>query len=171
MTDKVCVGAITGAFGVRGELRLKSFCADPAALGDYGPVTLDNGQTGTVTITRSVKGGFAARMSHVSTKDDADALRGQRLYVPRDRLPDLGDDEYYHADLIGLTVYDPGGAEVGRLRAIHDHGAGDVVDVTGLNGHPAQVLPFTAAVFPTINLSAGRIVMDVEAFEDAGDKP
>src|SRR6056297_2076293 len=111
MRDKVCVGAITGAFGVRGEVRVKSFCSDPAAIGDYGPLSDTDGRRQfTLTITRPVKGGFAVRLSGVKTKEEADALKGTRLYAARDALPALPKDEFYHADLIGLAVIDTGGA-------------------------------------------------------------
>ena len=111
MTDRVCVGAITGAFGVRGEVRLKSFCAEPADIAGYSPLTTEDGaRSFSLKITRAVKNGFAARLSGVSTKEQADDMRGLRLYVERTLLPSLPDDEYYHADLIGLDVFDTGGA-------------------------------------------------------------
>jgi hypothetical protein len=110
MADRVCVGAIAGAFGVRGDVRLKSFCAVPEDIAAYGPLSLEDGSRSfTVKLTSPVKGGFAARLGGVTTKEAADALRGSRLYAPRDALPSLPDDEFYHADLIGLEVCDTGG--------------------------------------------------------------
>lgn len=161
MTDRICVGAITGSFGVRGEARVKSFCADPAAIGDYGPLTTEDGATTfTLTITRPVKGGFAVRLSGVKTREAADALRGTALYAPRAALPALPDDEFYHADLIGLTAVDTGGAELGRIHAVHNHGGGDLLELRA-NGRKGTVLvPFTRAIVPTVDLGAGRIVID-----------
>ncbi|MEM6932725.1 MAG: ribosome maturation factor RimM [Pseudomonadota bacterium] len=154
----ICVGAIAGAFGVRGEARVKSFCADPAAIGDYGPLSTEEGGSFDLTITREVKGGFAAQLSGVPTREAAEALKGTRLYAPRDALPNLPDNEFYHTDLIGLDVIDAGGAPLGRIRAIHDFGAGDVLDIVG--GERPLMLPFTRESVPTVDLAAGRIIAD-----------
>jgi len=160
ISGRVCVGAIAGAFGVRGEARIKSFCAEPEAIAGYGPLgTEDGARQFTLSITRTVKGGFAARIEGVTTREAAEALKGTRLYVPREKLPALAPDEFYHADLIGLTVLDTGGAEIGRVRAIHDHGAGDMLEVTGPGGGMV-LIPFTSAAVPTVDLAAGRIVAD-----------
>ncbi len=156
----VCVGAIAGAFGVTGEVRLKSFCADPQAIGDYAPLALTDGRSFGVRITREVKGGFAARLDGVATREAAEALKGQRLYAPRERLPPLPDDEFYHADLIGLTVVDTGGAVLGTVRAIHDHGAGDLLEVAGPALKAPALIPFTRAAVPTVDFAAGRVVAD-----------
>ena len=157
--DRICVGAIAGAFGVGGEVRLKSFCAGPEAIATYGPLFTEDGtRSFKVKLTRPVAGGLGARLSGVATKEDADALKGTTLWVARDRLPAAGDDEYYHADLIGLEVRDTGGALLGRVSAVHNHGAGDLLEVTGPTG--ALLLPFTLAVIPTVDLAAGRIVAD-----------
>jgi len=159
--ERVCVGAVAGAFGVRGEVRLKSFCAAPEAIATYGPLATEDGaRSFTVTLTRPVAGGFAARLSGVATKEAADALRGQRLYVDRAALPALSDDEYYHADLIGLAVHDPGGAALGRVVAVHDHGAGDLLEVAVPGRTETVLVPFTRAIVPTVDLAAGRIVAD-----------
>lgn len=158
MEGMIVVGAIAGAFGVHGEARLKSFCADPDAIGDYGPLTTETGQSYKVKITRPVKGGFAARLSGVPTREDAEALKGTRLYAPREALPALPDDEFYHTDLIGLDVIDTGGASLGRIRAVHDFGAGDVLDIVG--GEKPLMLPFTREAVPTVDLIAGRIIAD-----------
>ena len=158
MSDRVVVGAIAGAYGVKGEVRLKSFCADPAAIGDYSPLQTEAGHEFTVKLGRPVKGGFTARLSGISNKEQADALKGTRLTAARDDLPSLPDDEFYHADLIGLEVVDTGGAVLGHVRAIYDHGAGDLLEVAG-HGTPV-LLPFTRANVPTVDLAAKRIVAD-----------
>ncbi|WP_316013501.1 ribosome maturation factor RimM [Roseobacter sp. HKCCA0434] len=164
MSDLVCVGAIAGAFGVRGEVRLKSFTADPSAIADYAPlVTEDGARSFDVTITRAIKNGLAARLTGIATKEDADDLRGTRLFAPRERLPSLPDDEFYHSDLIGMTVVDTGGTELGRVRAVHDHGAGDILEVLGSSGE--VLIPFTQAAVPTVDLTARRIVADI-SFDD-----
>lgn len=158
--DKICVGAISGSFGVRGEVRLKSFTADPAGLGDYGPLSTSDGRSVTVTITRPVKNGFAARLSGIRTKEEADALKGVQLFAPRDALPDLPDDEFYHTDLIGLQVLDTGGKVLGVVRAVHDHGAGDMLEIFGPGLKTTALLPFTREAVPTVDLKAGRIIAD-----------
>lgn len=163
MTDSetVCVGAVAGAFGVHGEVRLKSFTADPAAIGEYAPLTTGDGAKHfDVEIQREIKNGFAARLSGVLTKEQADALRGTRLYAPRDRLPSLPDDEYYHADLIGLKVLDTGGADLGRVKAVLNHGATDLLELQVPGQSRTVLLPFTRAAVPTVDLAAGRIVAD-----------
>jgi 16S rRNA processing protein RimM len=154
------VGAIAGAFGVAGEVRLKSFCADPAAVASYGPLwTEDGSRSFAVKLTRPVAGGLGARLSGVATKEQADALRGTTLWADRARLPSLPDDEFYHADLIGLAVQDTGGAPLGRVSAVHNHGAGDVLEIAQPGGR-TLLLPFTRAAVPTVDLAAGRIVAD-----------
>ncbi|MGR3290669.1 MAG: ribosome maturation factor RimM, partial [Paracoccaceae bacterium] len=128
--DLICVGAIAGAFGVNGEVRLKSFCADPAAIADYAPLTTATAdQEFSVEIIRTVKNGFAARLSGVVTKEQADELRGTELFAARSMLPNLPDEEYYHADLIGLRVSDTGGASLGTVKSVQNHGAGDLLEV------------------------------------------
>ncbi|RED14341.1 ribosome maturation factor RimM [Pontivivens insulae] len=160
MSDKICVGAIAGAFGVRGEVRLKSFTSDPVAIADYAPLTTEDGKLSfDVAISRMIKNGLAATLSGIATKEEADALKGTRLYAERDRMPNLPDDEFYHADLIGLTVLDTGGAELGKVRAVHDHGAGDILEVLGPSGE--ILIPFTRAAVPTVDLSAKRIIADL----------
>lgn len=158
--DTIVVGVIAGAFGVKGEVRLKSFCAMPEDIGNYSPLTGDNGVEYTLKITRAVKSGFAARLSGVRFKDEADALRGVKLSADRDLLPSLPDDEYYHADLIGLDVLDTGGAEIGKVAAVMNHGAGDILELRGPKLKGSVLLPFTLDAVPTVDLSAGRIIAD-----------
>ncbi|UYV37675.1 ribosome maturation factor RimM [Rhodobacteraceae bacterium D3-12] len=161
MSDLICVGAIAGAFGVKGELRLKSFTAEPDALADYSPLsTEDNSRSFDITLDRPVKGGFAARIKGVDTKEQADALRGTRLYARRDQLPSLPDDEFYHADLIGLVVFDTGGAELGRVKSVLNHGAGDLLEIHGSGLKSTALLPFTRDAVPTVDLASGRIIAD-----------
>lgn len=161
-TDRICVGVIGGAFGVAGEVRLKSFCAEPTAIADYGPLfTKDGGRSFTIKLTRPVSGGLGARVSGVKTKEEADALRGTELFVDRARLPSLPDDEFYHSDLIGLEVLDTGGVALGRVIAVHNHGAGDILEINGAGRKSSLMLPFTLAAVPTVDLGAGRVIVDL----------
>ncbi len=160
--DRICVGAIAGAFGIAGEIRLKSFCTVPEDIAAYGPLYSEDGaRSFAIRLTRPVAGGLGARISGVSTKEQADALRGVALYVDRAKLPGLPDDEYYHADLIGLEVRDPGGALIGTVRAVHNHGAGDLLEVLAGAGGATLLLPFTRAIVPTVDLAARRMVVDL----------
>lgn len=159
--DRICVGAIGGAYGVKGELRIKSFCAEPTAIGDYGPLWSEDGSRSfLLTIIRPIKNGFAVRIDGVSTKEEADALKAEKLFADRDALPAIPDDEYYHADLIGLSVLDTGGRELGRVAAVHNHGASDVLEITGPGLQTTVLLPFTLEAVPTVDLASGRIITD-----------
>lgn len=164
MTELTCVGAIAGAFGVRGDVRLKSFCADPAAIEDYAPLTTEDGSRSfTVKLTGQVKNGFSARLGGIKSKEEADALKGTRLYAPRERLPQLDEDEFYHADLIGLQVLDTGGNTVGRVHAVFDHGAGDLLEIHGPGLKNGLLLPFTREAVPTVDIAQGRVIIDPPA--------
>lgn len=159
--DMLCIGAIGGSFGVQGEVRLKSFCAEPTDIAAYGPLSTEDGRRFNVKLTRPVAGGLGARLSGVATKEQADALRGTSLYVERAKFPALPDDEYYHADLIGLAVQDTGGVAIGKVQAVHNHGAGDLLEITGPGLKEPLLLPFTRAIIPTVDLASGRIVADL----------
>jgi 16S rRNA processing protein RimM len=162
MSDMICIGAIAGSFGIAGEVRLKSFCSEPADIGTYGPLFSEDGRRQfNVTLTRPVAGGLGARIAGVSSKEAADALRGTSLFVPRDRLPALPDDEFYHADLIGLDAFDTGGEQIGKVSAVYNHGAGDIVEISTIRHKSALLLPFTTAIVPNVDLAAGRIVVDL----------
>ncbi len=161
MKDRVCVGAITGAFGINGEVRLKSFCAEPESIASYGPLSSEDGtMTWDLQLVRPGKSGFVGRLSGVATKEEADALRGTTLHVARSRLPDLPEDEFYTADLVGLRVLDAEGSEIGRITAVLNHGAGDLLEVGGDDSGPGILLPLTRANVPTIDLTDGFIVIN-----------
>ena len=161
-TDRICVGAIAGSFGLQGEVRLKSFCSTPEAIATYGPLTSEDGtRSFAVKLTRPVAGGLGARITGIITKEQADALRGTSLYADRAKLPSLPDDEYYYTDLIGMEVRDTGGVLIGTLHAVHNHGAGDLLEIMGPGLKSALLLPFTRAVIPTVDLAARRIVADL----------
>jgi 16S rRNA processing protein RimM len=159
--QRIIVGSFAGAFGVKGEVRLKSYCAEPADIALYTPLTTDDGRTfRVVVILGQSPGALVARIEGINTKEEADALRGQSLYAERSRLPRLPDDEFYHADLIGLPVLDTGGKELGRVKAVLNHGAGDILEVLPPGASDSILLPFTQAAVPTVDLVAGRIIAD-----------
>jgi 16S rRNA processing protein RimM len=159
--DRICVGSIGGAYGVQGEVRIKSFCAEPTAIADYGPLSSEDGKhIFALTLLRPIKNGFAARIGGVETKEDADAIKGLRLFARRDQLPQLPDDEFYHADLIGLEVFDTGGTLLGTVKSVQNHGASDLLEIHGPGLKATVLLPFTLEAVPTVDLSQGRIIAD-----------
>lgn len=161
MSDLICVGAIAGAFGVRGEIRIKSFCANPEDIQSYSPLTTEDGsQSFSISLSRPISNGFAAHLDGIVTKEQADALRGTRLFARRDQLPSLPDDEYYHTDLVGLEVHDTGGKLLGHVKSVQNHGAADLLEIHGAGLKDTVLLPFTLVVIPTVDLTAGRIIAD-----------
>jgi len=159
--ELICVGTVTGSYGVRGEVRIKSFCAIPDEIETYSPLSNEDGtQSYSLHLIRAIKGGFTARLGGVETKEEGDAIKGLRLFARRDQLPSLPDDEYYHTDLIGLDVYDTGGALLGQVRQVLNHGASDLLEIHGAGLQEAVLLPFTLAAVPTVDLESGRIIAD-----------
>ena len=160
MSDLVCVGQIAGSFGVRGDVRLKSFCAQPEAIAAYAPLVTEEGRSFDLTLNGAIKNGFSVRLSGVETKEQGDALKGVRLFAPRVRLPDPDEDEFYYADLIGLMVVDTGGTIVGKVKTVVEQGPGDLLEIAADGQTEAVLLPFTQAFVPTVDLTAGRIIID-----------
>ena len=161
LDEFICVGAVMGAFGVRGEVRIKSFCSVPEAIETYSPLSNEDGtQTYSLHLIKAIKNGFSVRLGGVETKEDADAIKGLRLFARRDQLPSLPDDEFYHTDLVGLEVYDTGGTLLGRVKSVQNHGASDLLEITGVGSSSAVLLPFTLAAVPTVDLAGGRIIAD-----------
>lgn len=158
--DRIVVGSLAGAFGVRGEVRLKSYCAQPEDIAGYVPLYGPDGRVFSgLRITGRTSGALTARIEGISTREEADALRGASLLADRTRLPPLPDDEFYHADLLGLPVHDAGGAQIGTVRAVLNHGAGDILEIARPGG-ATVLLPFTRAAVPLVDLAARRIVAD-----------
>lgn len=167
--DTIIVGSISGAFGVHGELRLKSFCATPEDIANYTPLTrADGAAITTLVISGQTKGALIARIDGVSTKEEADALRGVDILAQRAQLPNLPDDEFYHADLMGLSAFDTGGAPLGTVKAVQTNGAEDLLEITAPGLKNTVLVPFTKAIVPTVDLAAGRIILDPPGglFED-----
>jgi 16S rRNA processing protein RimM len=163
MADMVLVGAIAGAHGVRGAVRVKSFTEAPEGVAAYGPVF---DETGTrrfeLRIVGPTKGGVIVQLAGVGDRNAAEALRGQRLYVPRTALPRTEDEEFYHADLVGLAVQTVAGEALGTVRAVHNHGAGDLIEVERAGALSVE-LPFTRAVVPVVDLAGRRLIVDPPA--------
>ena len=170
MAAQICVARIGAAHGVRGAVKLWTFTEDPLAVLRYGALaTKDGARQFVVTHAREAKGHLVATLKDIATRDDAERLNGIELYVAREKLPATGQDEYYHADLIGLAAVTPAKASLGRVVAIHNFGAGDIIEIAPPHG-PTLLLPFTNAVVPTVDLAAGRVVIELPA-EIEGDDP
>jgi len=159
---RVLLAAVAGAHGVSGRVRLKCFTETPEAVGTYGPLSDESGErVFEVRVTGQTKGGVIAELSGVRKRETAEALKGVALYAPRAALPDLDDEEdYYHADLIGLVVETLDGNRLGLVRAIHDFGAGDVLDVKPSKGG-GTMLPFTREIVQTVDLANGVLRVDL----------
>ena len=158
--NRVCVGVVAGAHGVRGAVRIKSFTAEPKDVARYGPLQDESGrQRFTLRLVGTGKGVVIGQLSGVADRDHAEALRGLRLYLPRAALPPTEEEEFYHADLIGLQAVLGDGTAIGQVKAVHDFGAGDTLEIVRPEGPPAMV-PFTRVVVPVVDLEAGRLVVD-----------
>jgi 16S rRNA processing protein RimM len=158
---RVCLGAIAGAHGVRGLVKIKSFTQDPANLTAYGPLTDESGQRRfEIAVSGQAKGVLLARIEGVEDRDAAQALRGVRLYVARAVLPEPEAEEFYLADLIGLAVEDPDGRPLGKVATVENYGAGDLLEIARPEDAPLLV-PFTKAAVPLVDLEGGRVVVDL----------
>jgi len=161
---RVCLGQIGAAHGVRGEVRLRSFTADPAAIADYGPLETEDGRVFEIETLRQAKDHFVARLSGIRDRDAASALANTKLYVPRERLPETAEpDEFYHADLVGLAVVDPAGKTLGTVVAIHNFGAGDLIEVRTETGGNTEMVPFDTTHVPAVDVAAGKLIVDPSA--------
>jgi 16S rRNA processing protein RimM len=170
MAAPICIARIGAAHGVRGAVKLWTFTEDPLAVLRYGPLASKDGvRQFVVTHARQAKGYLVATLKGIATREDAERLNGIELYIPRDKLPAAGEGEYYHADLIGLAAVNAADEPLGRVTAIHNFGAGDIIEIAPKHG-AAMLLPFTNAVVPTVDLSGGRVVIELPV-EIEGDDP
>jgi 16S rRNA processing protein RimM len=157
----ICVARIGAAHGVRGEVKLWTFTEDPLAVKRYGPLaTKDGARQFEVTHAREAKGHLVATLKGIATREDAERLNGLELYIAREKLPATDEDEYYHADLVGLAAVTPANEPLGRVIAIHNFGAGDIIEIAPANG-ATMLLPFTNAVVPSVDLAGGRVVVEL----------
>ena len=158
---RICLGQIGAAHGVRGEVRLYSFTAEPAAIGKYGPLESDDGRVFEIEDLRPAQNHFVARLAGITSRSAAEQLTNIKLYVPRERLPAPSEaDEFYHADLVGLAVVDPAGKSLGTVVAIHNFGAGDLIEVRPDRGGDTELIPFDETNVPVVDVAAGRMVVE-----------
>jgi 16S rRNA processing protein RimM len=165
---QICVARIGAAHGMRGAVKLWTFTADPLAVKHYGALTSKDGtRQFEVATAREANGHLVATLKGVATREEAERLNGIELYIAREKLPDTDEDEYYHADLIGLAAVNAANEPIGRVIAIHNFGAGDIIEIAPPHG-ATMLLPFTNAVVPTVDLENGRVVIELPA-EIEGD--
>jgi 16S rRNA processing protein RimM len=174
MTDRLCIGVVVGAHGVRGAVRIKPFTTDPADLTSYGPLSTETGAKWRLKgASVDGKGVVTAKIDGVEDRTQAEALKGAKLYIERGALPEAEEDEFYIADLIGLAAESLDGAPLGTIKAVYNFGAGDVVEVSGSQGE--ILIPFTLAAVPVVDVKARRVVIDppvmTEAEEDEDQGP
>src|SRR3954467_12630929 len=170
MAAPVCVARIGAPHGVRGAVKLWTFTEDPLAVTRYGPLaTKDGARRFEVTDVREAKGHLVATLKGIATREEAGRLNGLELYVAREKLPATEADEYYHADLIGLSAVNAAHEPIGRVIAIHNFGAGDIIEIAPPSG-ATMLLPFTNAVVPAVDIAGGRVVIELPGEID-GDTP
>lgn len=167
--ERVCLGAFAGAHGVRGEAKVRAFTETEDGVARYGAVESEDGaRRFTLTFIRALKPGLAlVRAPEIASREDAAALSGARFYVSRAALPPVGEDEFYFEDLVGLEARDETGGALGRVAAVHNFGAGDVVELTGFPGRRGAVMvPFTRAAVPQVDLAAGFVTIASVALKE-----
>jgi 16S rRNA processing protein RimM len=160
---RILLGRIAAAHGIRGEVLIKTFTERPEDIAAYGP--LDDGRGGalTVKVIRVTPKGVIARITGVADRNGAEALKGVGLHVDRARLPSPDDGTYYHADLIGLAAVDPEGRPVGEVVGVHNHGAGDLLEVRLAETGKTELVAFTDAFVPEVDVAARRVVVRLDA--------
>jgi 16S rRNA processing protein RimM len=172
VADRIYVARIGAAHGVRGEVKLWSFTQDPVAVASYGPLeTQDGTRRFEIKALRPAKDHFVARIAGVDDRDAAEKLCNLELYIPRARLPEIDEaDTFYHADLIGLDVVTSDGAQIGTVYALHNFGAGDIIEIIPIGSGDALMLPFNETTVPKIDIAGKQIVVVLPAEIEARDE-
>jgi 16S rRNA processing protein RimM len=169
--SRICIAKFGAAHGVRGEIRLWTFTEDPLSVANYGPLeTLDGKRRFEIAAARAAKDHLVARIKGIDSREDAEKLNGLELFVARESLPATDDDEFYHADLIGLAAVTQQHEPLGRITAVHNFGAGDIIEIVFDKDGETKLLPFTNAVVPTVDLANKRVIV-VLPDEVAADDP
>ena len=156
---RILLGRIAAAHGIRGEVLIRAFTARPEDIGAYGPLDRGGGRTVEVEAVRVTSKGVVASIAGIGDRNAAEALKGTALYVARDRLPPPDEGQFYHADLVGLAAVDPEGRPLGEVVAVHNHGAGDLLEVRLADTGQTELVAFTDAFVPEVDLVARRVVV------------
>jgi 16S rRNA processing protein RimM len=162
-TERVLMGEIGAAQGLKGEVRLRAYTQAPDAIAAYGPLEDETGRPIEIERVRVTPKVLIARIKGVTTREHAEALNHTKLYLPRSRLPKREANEWYHADLIGLAAVDAKGEPIGTVVAIHNFGAGDIIEITPASGEANLLVPFTDATAPQVDVAQGRLVLVLPA--------
>jgi 16S rRNA processing protein RimM len=171
-TQRILLGRIVAAHGIRGEVVIDSYTGQPADIGAYGPLQSEDGRRElSVQVVRATTKGVVARVGGISDRNGAEALRGTALYAPRDRLPEAAEGEYYYADLVGLRVDDEAGNTIGSVAAVQNYGAGDLLEIRLVGQHVTELIPFTDPFVPTVDITAGRVVVVMPQSTSEDEEP
>jgi 16S rRNA processing protein RimM len=157
--DRVLLGEIGAAQGLKGEVRLRSYTQDPAAIARYGALDDEHGGKIEIESLRVTPKALIACIKGVTTRNAAEALNGTKLYVARSRLPKRDEEEWFHSDLIGLSAVDDQGEPVGTVVAVQNFGAGDLIEVKPAKGGPTVLVPFTRETVPEVDVEGGRLTL------------
>lgn len=170
--ERVLLGRIVAAHGIRGDVLVRTYTEDPEAIGVYGPLTSADGRGSyEVRVLRVTAKGVIARVAGVGDRNGAEALAGTDLFVARTQLPAADEGEFYHADLVGLAAHAPDGTEVGRIVAVHNFGAGDLIEVALTGSRRTELIPFTDAFVPEVDLARRIAVVRMPAPGDDDAPP
>jgi 16S rRNA processing protein RimM len=172
--DYICLGVVIGAAGIKGEVKLKSFTQEPLGIGDYGPLFDETGtKTFKIKSLRATNKAIIAKFAGINDRNEAEALIRQELYVPRSALPEAEDDVWYYSDLVGLEARSPEGDVIGTVEAVHNFGAGDLLEIKLAGGQHTEMLSFTSKTVPKVDIAAKYIIViwpeDVEARDDKAE--
>jgi 16S rRNA processing protein RimM len=171
-SGRILLGRIAGAHGLKGEVLIHSFAKVPESIAAYGPLSdAQGGKTFTITRAKPTAKGVLARLAGIGDRSAAEALMGVELYVARAHLPPPAEDEFYHADLIGMLAVDPEGKVLGRISAVHNFGAGDLIEIRLAPSGKSELVPFTTATVPTLDVTAGRAVVVMPPVHQAPPEP
>lgn len=168
---RILLGHISDAHGIKGEVLIKTHTGAPEAIADYGSLTDGRGQAFEIRVIRVTPKGVVARVEGVADRTAAEALKGTELFTTRNNLPDPDEDEFYHADLIGLAAVGPDGAVIGTVTAVANHGAGDIVEIALSGSRQTELVPFTKAYVPEVDLAKGHVVVCLPESTDDADAP
>lgn len=173
---RILLGHISAAHGIRGEVLVKAHTGDPAAIASYGPLTDAQGKLPLkLKVLRVTPKGVVARVNGVADRNGAEALRGRELWVGREAMPEPEGDAFYHEDLIGLVAVDEAGAEIGIVIAVQNFGASDLLEIRKSGGRATELVPFTKAFVPTVDVAGQRVVVamryaEMDAEEERADR-
>jgi 16S rRNA processing protein RimM len=168
--ERILLGRVAGAHGIRGEVLIRSFTKRPEDIAAYGPLDDGGGRTFRIERVRSTPKGAVARIAGIGDRNAAETLKGAQLYVDRDRLPAPDEGEFYHADLIGLAAVDAEGRPLGEIVGVHNYGAGDLLELRLAGSGKTELVAFTEAVVPEVDLAARRVVVLLPGGKEAGSE-